>query len=288
MGDFSVERALGAGFSVIKRRPLALLAWAAAYFVVGLLPTSFVWAKTMPALLAQAAQPAADPQAIAALSGMSGWTPVLWLLGLVVASVLYGAVYRAVLEPEDDKYFYLRLSSRELWLGLTMLALVVVFCIGLGILVVALTIVARTAPGIVSFVAIIAAIVGVIWLVLRMSLSTPMAFAERRFIFADAWQLTERHALKLFGVAVALVVIIIMMELVILVPIGLAFGLSGAWRQVMNADPAHFIAQGGPWLLLGGVLLSLFAALLYAVIAAPWASIYQQVTAGGLPPRAED
>jgi hypothetical protein len=288
MGDFSVERALGAGFSLIKRRPLALLAWAATYFVVGLLPTSFLWAKLMPAILAQAAQRAADPQALAAFGGISGWTPVLWLLSVVLASVLYGAVYRAVLEPEDDKYLYLRLSARELWLGLTLLALLVVFCVGLVILGVALTVVARTAPGIVSFVAVIAAIVGVVWLVLRTSLTTPMAFAERRFVFADAWHLTQGHALKLFGVSVALVVIIIMMELVILVPIGLAFGLSGAWRQVMNADPAHFIAQGGPWLLLGGVLLSLFAALLYAVIAAPWASIYQQVTAGGLPPRAED
>lgn len=286
MGDFSVEKALGAGFSVIKRRPAVVLAWAAAYFVVGLLPSCLVWVRLMPLMLAQAAQRSTDPQALAAFSGMSAWTPVLWLLAVVLASVLYGAVYRAVLEPEDRKYFYLRLSSRELWLGLTLLSLVVVFVIGLMILGAVLTVIARTAPGIVSLIAVLAAIVGVVWLFLRVSLATPMAFAERRFVFADAWSLTQGHALKLLGVCAALIVIVIMIELVILLPVGLAFGLSGAATWMVH-NPDRIFTEGAPWLLAGGLLISLFGAVIYAILGAPWASIYQQVTAGGGAARAE-
>ena len=125
----------------------------------------------------------------------------------------------------------------------------------------------------------LAAVVGVVWLLTRFSLASPMAFAERRFIFAESWSLTEGHALKLFGVALALVVILILIELVLIAPISLGLGLSGALQRLQD-DPGAAMGLAAPWLAAGVVLLSLFASLVYSILGAPWASIYQQLSAG--------
>ncbi|MFL5298113.1 MAG: hypothetical protein ACJ798_17185 [Phenylobacterium sp.] len=278
MGDFSAERAITAGFGVIRRKPAALLAWAAVYFVGAILPQGLIWSRMAPIMALTRQGQAPDPQMYAeATSGMFAWAPLMWIVGLAVSSVLYGAVFRAQLEPEDDRYLYLRLTARELWLGLTMIALTVVFVLGGLLTVLAITLVGHSAPGIVTFVVCLAAIVAFVWLAMRMSLATAMAFAERRFVFAEVWPLTAGHALKLFGVMLALIVILVVLEMVLFVPIGLALGFSGAMRHMSSGAPPDF-GQMLPWLFLGGVLASLFGAAVLAIIGAPWASIYQQLT----------
>jgi len=283
LGDFAVDRALGAGFSVIRRRPAVLLAWGLAYFLFGLLPPSLFWMRMWPAMVAQSAVRPGDPQAMmAAMSGLSAWAPVLWLLALILMSVMYGAVFRAVLQPQDRAFFYLRLSGRELWLGLTTLALLVVFGLGAVVLSVIVGVIAHTAPWYVTLIAVIACLVGMIWLILRLSLSMPMAFAEHRFVFAQSWRLTEGLALKLFGMALCLILIVIVAELVILAPVMLTFGLTGGLARLAE-EPGRAAAAAAPWLIVAAVVFSFFGALVYAILGAPWASVYQQVTEGAEP-----
>lgn len=281
MGNFSAEQALMSGFRVVARNPMALLAWAGVYLVFGVLPQAILWVRIWPLMANQAAHPSPDPQAaVAAMSGFTAWWPVLWLLGLVLFALMYGAVYRAVLDPDDKRYFYLRLGMRELWLGLTTLALLVLFFIGCMIVGVAVTLIGHSAPGIVTFVAVLAALVGVIWLAMRFSLAPPMAFAERRFIFLESWGLTKGHALKLFGVALALVVMVLVLEMVIFAPFAIAMGLAGvfsAGAKTAASDPALMLQHAAPWIVVGGLVLSIFAALIYAVLGAPWADIYRQL-----------
>ena len=79
MAGFSVETALGAGFGVIRRKPLALVAWGLVYLVFGFAPSMVVYAKAYPVLLAQSLHPTAnDPQAlVAALGPIAAWWPVI-------------------------------------------------------------------------------------------------------------------------------------------------------------------------------------------------------------------
>ena len=52
------------------------------------------------------------------MSGMMQIAPLFWLVGLFgifVRGVLIAAVLRAVLEPENKGFFYLRLGAQELW-----------------------------------------------------------------------------------------------------------------------------------------------------------------------------
>jgi hypothetical protein len=278
MTGFSVEAALSAPFKVIRRKPLALLAWAVVYLVIGFAPSMVVYAKFYPVLLAQSTGAQAyDPAALeAAMGPVAVWWPALWLLGIVTLSVLYGAVFRAVLTPEDDKFLYLRLGVREMWLGLTTIALVIVFAIGFMVLAGSIALVAKNAPWYATFAAVIAAIVGVIWLLTRFSLSMVVAFAEKRFVFVDSWPLTRGRSLTLFGVALAITVMLIISEMLLLVPFSVAFGLTGAYQRI-GTDPA-FVVHNLPWVAVGCIVFALFGALTYTLMGAPWASIYQQLT----------
>ena len=273
MTEFSASEAIGSGFRTMQRRPAAILAWAAAYFVGGVLPQGLLWAKLAPLM---AARPV-DPQAMAAaMSGMGAWAPLMWLVGIVVSSVLYGAAFRAVLTPDDDRFLYLRLSRRELWLGLTMLAIVILFLVGSLITAVVIGLVGRNLPGVVVFLLALACIGGFIWLAMRFSLATVMAFAQSRFVFSQTWSLTAGHALKLSGVALAVLCIMIGIEMAVILPIGLALGFSGALRGLSAGAPPQ-PGQMLPWIAVFCIGVSLFGAVIIAVAGSPWASIYRQL-----------
>lgn len=283
MAEFSSEKAIVSGFQVIRRTPLALAVWGLLYLVFGFAPSMLLYARVWPQLSEAMAQKPPDPAAVqAAMSGATNWAPLLWPVSLTLMAVLYGAVYRAVLTPADRGFFFLRLTARELWLALTTVALLVVFGLGFAVLIVAIALLSQAVPGIVTFLAIVGSAVLLIWLVLRFSLAGPMAWFEKRFVFADAWPVTAGQGLKLFGVALALVVIVILMEMVLILPIVFAAMFSGGMQE-LSVNPGHALGVLAPWLVVGSLLLGLLGALIYAVVGAPWASIYQQLTGQGEP-----
>jgi hypothetical protein len=277
MGQFSGEKAIASGFRVIARNPAAIAAWAAFYLVVGLGPTLLLlgpgWTQAM-------ANPGNPQAAFAAISRMTPWLPVTYLFGICHLAVAYGAVYRAVLEPQDRQYFYLRLSSRELWLGLTMLALLLLFMACVAIATVAIALLAHGAPGVVIFLAGVGAFVGALWLGMRFSLATPMAFAERRFILMESWRLTQGLGWKLFGVAFCLVAILFALEIALLIPTMVILGLSGVFKTMMStAQTGQGFSYPTPLIVAYLVVFPILGALMYAILGAPWANIYQQLTA---------
>ena len=278
VADFSMEKALGSGFRVIARNPAAIGVWAVFYLVVGLGPSMLL----MPGL----GHPmSADPQAaFTAISKMMVWMPFLWVLSLAHAAIAYGAVYRAVLTPEDGRYFYLRLSRQELWLGLTLLVMLVLFVAFTGVAAIIIGVLSRSVPGVVTFLAIVGALAVVVWLALRLSMAGLMAFTERRFVLMESWTLTQGLGWKLFGVAFCQVVIILALELVVLLPTMLVLGLTGAFKGLAEAAKAgHPLAYPLPVIAAYLIVLPIFGALMYAILGGPWASIYQQIDG----PRAE-
>ncbi|MBS0363822.1 MAG: hypothetical protein JSR98_20810 [Proteobacteria bacterium] len=278
MAGFSVETALRAPFRVIRRKPLALVAWGLVYLVFGFAPSTIVSARLEPVFLAQSLHPGGgDPQAfLDALAPIAVWLPLIWFSAFATTAVIYGAVFRAVLTPDDDKFLYLRISTREMWLALTTLGLVVVIGLGLAVLGSVLSLVAASASPVASLAAAVAALIGLIWLATRFSLSTVIAFAEKRFVFIDSWPLTRGHALTLFGVALAILVMLMIGEIALAIPLALGFDLNGAYERIAK-DPAY-ILQNTPMIVVGAILIGLFGAVTHAILGAPWASIYQQLT----------
>jgi len=299
MGDFSAGAAIGAGFRLIGREPLAFLAWAAAYLVVGILPQIGVLALIAPewtrltqeiASSAAAHAPMSSAEMLRAQAGMMQLQPLSWIAGLVSQTLVLSAIYRAVLFPEDRGFFYLRLSGRELWLGLAMLVLVVmvlllfvVVMLPTALIMGLITALARDTPiaGLLIIPAMLIAFGVIVWVLLRLSLATPMSFAQRGFRLYESWDVTRGHAGKMFGVGLVLAIVVWLAEMVLL---GVALGLAGGFASLGQLSAwfqhPHFdLARLTPWILGGSVLAAVFSTGFFALFGAAWAETYRALTA---------
>jgi hypothetical protein len=310
MAGFSASNAIGTGFRLIARHPLAVLAWALAYVVLGVLPQLAVMGTVLPDMFgfyrdalrnAPEAGESFDMGRMLALQGrMMMLQPLMLISQLVMHAVLLGAIYRAVLTPQDSRFGYLRLSRRELWLGLTLAVFVVALMLMMFVVMIplvvggVLTAVAAErggggagASGLVIGLLAIAACVAILWVALRLSLALPMSYDQSRFVLYESWALTRGHALKMFLVALALVVIVWLIEALLGgVVAGALIGYvaqGGGFAALADKGPGELIRMFGPWLVVLGPLLAILAACLYAIWAAPLAEIYRELTGGAEP-----
>jgi len=298
MDGVSVSKAIGAGFGLIARRPLAVLAWMAAYLLIGVLPHLGVmalilpqWIQMMQEVASSAASHTPMPPAamMRAQMGMMQLQPLAWLVGVASQAILLSAVYRAVLFPEDSRYFYLRLGGRELWVGLVILVLIVmaallIFAIALpvGIASAILGVVARDTPpvALVIVLLVLAAIGFFLWVLIRLSLATTMSFADRSFRLYESWSLTHGQAWNIFLVALVLVVIAWIAEMVLggvaISALGGVYGLQrlAGWFQ----HPTFNLAVAMPWLAGGVLAVTVFSTLFFVLFGAAWAEIYRELT----------
>jgi hypothetical protein len=306
VANFSASEAIGSGFRLIGRTPWVLLAWALAYLLL-MLPQFAVLAGSGPHLfgLFQAmakAPPGAPPdpgQMMALQQQMIGVQAVGWLTAIVVNTLLMAAVYRAVLEPQARGWAYLRLGAAELWLGLMflvlmfllmlmMFALIIPLAIGGGIMAAAAHGAPGASGGLVFGLAAAAGVVAIVWVFLRLSLALPLSFAERRFLLFESWALTRGHALKIFAVAIAVVVIVWVLEMVVvallavLLWVPLSFG--GFDLSTLSTTPMpELLRRLLPALLLLIPVWALFVVAMTTVMMAPWADIYRQLTRADAP-----
>jgi hypothetical protein len=304
MEGFSFGQAIGAGFRVMGRNPVAVLMWAAVYLVFLLLPALALLRYVLPDMISamqQAAEHAAehtrpDPAAMMALRSRGyGLQPALWVLSVVVNTVVIGAIFRSVLEPEKGRFGYLRLGGQELWLGLTYLVITVMTVIMVFILVFPVAIAAGigaamaqhgTGTPLVGLVVTLLALGGfgvILWVLLRLSLALPMSFAQGRFLLYESWDLTRGHALKMFGVYLVLVLGLAVLELIFVFTVGASV------FQARHADPqfashfagriAQFVATSWPTIAGFAVLISIIGMAVRTVTVAPLAEIYRELTA---------
>ena len=298
MGEFSADRAITAGFRLIGREPAAFLVWIVAYLVIGVAPQmgAFAlilpqWSRLMQEVAASAASHSTMNSAamMRAQFGMLQLEPLIWITSLVSHTVLFAAVYRAVLFPEDRRFFYLRLGGRELWLGLVLMVLVVmafllmlVTMLPTGIAIGLMAALGRGAPGVqfLAFPLVFAVLAAVVWVLLRLSLAPPQSFAERGFRLYESWDLTRGHAGKMFLVVLAFVVMAWIAEAILAaVLLGLAGGFAdpaSLWTWVRH--PRFDLAALAPWLVAGGLAVGVLSVAFITLFAAGWAEIYRDLT----------
>jgi hypothetical protein len=317
MADFDVTDAAFAGFGVLRRHPLAAVAWAAlsAGFiavVLALFGGVLVSAITgMAAVIGQAAQAREAGQAgagmaarqlpviMSAIGSLFGVVLVVWLGAIVISAVVTAAVFRAVLEPEKSAYAYLRLGTTELWLMLQAFVQALLLGIAQMLMSIPITVISLLAMGssmagqspnpVVLMVTLIGrlAVYGIsIWLYLRLSMAAPMTFADRRFRLFESWALTRGQDFRLLGVGVLVFVVVVaiyMLLMVVLVAGGFA-SLAGLFAGAqLKPEYQHLSTEGWIGLLtpLVGLALGLFAVgalLLMPITLAPWARVYQRLS----------
>lgn len=294
MGGLSVGVAIGEGFRLIGARPGSVLAWGAvrAVFVV------LLWLLMAPMYVARLGQ---------VLAGMRGETPIqpdfsslmamesanllTTLLGLAVGAVVTCAVFRAVLAPQENRFAYLRLGASELFFFLLVfgivIALVVAFvvcAIPIAILVAILAVAHAKAAAFLLMLALLLTLLGLmIFVFCRLSVAGPMMVADGRFHLMDAWALTRGKAGDLFLIGFGLFLVVVLIE-VVLGAIALAIGLAvvGANSQSFAAlfarPPADIIGSLTPVLAVVVVISIPVTGCLQAIIAAPWARAWRDLT----------
>lgn len=302
MAGFSASAAILSGFRLIGRHPGVVLTWGLAYVAVSMgpllalfwwdLPTLIgLYARMMQGLIGGAPLAVNDPELVRLQGVLVSFELTQAAMTLLAVALVSSAVYRAVLEPERKAFAYLRLGVQELWVLVSLVALyLLLFFVGLtGAMLVGL--VARAGGsgswggGLVVFLASCGVVALVIWMALRLSLAAPMSFARRRYELARAWPLTEGQGWRLFGLALALVSLILLVQM-LLATVGDVLGIGGALAKpddlkAFIANPAANLARMGPIVLGLGVLQVLVSALSFTLWTTPFAEIYRDLSKPG-------
>jgi hypothetical protein len=315
MARFSVTDAVTSGFGVIGRAPLAVLAWGVVILVALVAPLAMLAAAIVPQfiqLFAAMPPPGAvddtvDPALMAQMlqlqGGMMGVNLVSWLGGTLVKAVIAAAVFRAVLEPDQKRFGYLRLGAREGWLALVMLVeavlvMIVYFASVMIVMIVGMIIYlagsqmgegGKLFSGALVGLLVLAAIGAFVWAWLRLSMAGPMTFAERRFQLFESWTFTRGQSWRLLGLAALLVLIIIVIEAVAYAIAGV--GAFAAWGRIAalgetlrNQPPQTWVRTLWPIAATVAVIGSFVGAAVMAVVYAPWATAYKELAASRLTP----
>lgn len=299
MAQIDIGRAATAGFGVIARNPLAVVVWGVVFFVLTVGPLILLFGMMGPAFAEMIqntpAEGEPDMSAMMRLQGQMMAGNSLAQLGQLAAQVLLMcAIFRAVLTPEDSRFFYLRLGMRELMAGLMMLFITILVVMGVfavvlvGAIVVGGTAVASPEAAIVlGIIGVLALIAGAVWLALRFSMAPVMAFAEKGFPLVEAWKLTQGKVGTLFLVGLLTVFIVLALEVVVFgAVIGAAIAaIAGASVSFDETAMQAFFSQPIsawsmqllPWVLLGGFVFSLLVAVFTVLATAPWAAAYRDL-----------
>lgn len=302
MAAFSIGEAVGSGFRVIRENPRAVLIWGLAYFVVAMAPILAVGATMVSDFTeftpSEAPSDAVALKAFVTLQAKMMLLQAVQFLSTVAGTViLYGAVFRVVLEPQDKRHCYLRAGRQEMWLAFVyMVAMTLTFmAIFAGMIPLSMAgILVGTMNGQdpVSWVILAGAGIGVIgliaWASIRLALAFPMTFVDRKFRMFESWGLTRGHAGRMaltYSIVFGLILLIELIVFVLLVVLGLTVlaisGVTIPWNQGPDAQMA---TPPGGWALFlfiavpgAALVFSIVSAALHAISVAPLAYIYRQL-----------
>ena len=294
MSEFSIREAALTGFRVVRAHPLSLLGWAplSLVFSVGL---SAVAGNQLPSV-DPVALGQADLQALGAR--LAPMLPGL-LLGLAVATVmnslLYAAMNRAVLRPQEHRLAYLRLGPDELrQLALQLLSFLVLAAVYLASLIVAAlflglgSLAGPIAETVFGFVAAGAGAAAMIFVSVRLSLAAPLSFVSQRVNLIGSWELTRGRfgpILLTYLTALGLALLVLALGAMVEYAVSHLLGAPDAPAQA-RTGAARLMDLTRPAELVGQLIDAFISALAWPVLLTPPAAIYAALgSPAGSPPR---
>ncbi|MES2835014.1 MAG: hypothetical protein V4707_09950 [Pseudomonadota bacterium] len=297
--SFSPTDAAFEGFRVVRRNPMALVAWTLVYLIYtvgalfasgGMMKSMAVWMEQMEAL--ENGPAPTSPEAFApimesyfqAMSHMAWTIPV----SMIVSSILMAAVSRAVLSAGSGSFGNIRLGMDELRVFIVTLVICILTAIVATVAFVLAAVIGGVAiaamegwGGLVMALAMLAAGAFVIWLCVRWSLAVPITVAEKRFAIFDSFNLTKGRFWPLLGMALiagVMACVIALLASVVTMPLSMMGGMSVFGN--MGEDPVEMMRNfdpTSPWMLASAVVNAIVYALTVAVVYAPFTAAYKGI-----------
>jgi hypothetical protein len=313
MRTFSAVDSAAYGFKVVKERPVSVTVWALVWLVAGYGPLALLLMHQFPDMLnlfrdlktASTAVGPANSQAVFAKMmafemGLWGviWPWMLWCV--VLTSVLAAATYRAILNPGERAFAYLRLGGDELRLFLLhfiMTLLWIVFGIVLGATGVALSFAVKAVPqpwtGWVGFLCVLVLLAVAIYVPVRLSFAPVLTFADKKIRVFESWAVTRGRFRRTLGMILLMFLFVVAVMLAAaLVRQAIVFGVgmgSGGFAKLAEAaqaqtqDPGQLIQAMlvalGPAIAAAAVVQVIVESIVRVLAIAPWAAAYKALHA---------
>ncbi|HZL00617.1 MAG TPA: hypothetical protein VFC47_12030 [Caulobacteraceae bacterium] len=300
MAEIEIGDAVASGFGLIRREPLAVLLWGLVYLVamgVAFAAMGPVYAGLMTRMASHAASAGATPLDMRAMMGqmaqVQGVGMLVNILIGVVGMMIYCAVFRAILHPEQKRFGYLRLGMAELFIFILGFAanIVLVFALLIPLLVIGLIAGILAASHSVAG-AIIVAVVGglaiflaLIYFALRFSLVGPMIVDDGRFHLFESWTLTKGRTVSLFVIGLSLIIILVVIEaivgtIIVVVGVGVLGSVAGGLENLpafFRQPPQDLLSKLTPVIAIVALAWTPLVGCAMAIFAAPWARAYRDL-----------
>lgn len=289
---FSASDAAFEGFRIVREKPLSLLGWSLAYFVLiaallgaifGILGPDFI------AALEADSEKATTPQeAMALLSRMGMLMLTVVPIALIGSAVLSTAVFRAVIRPDERGFAYMRLGGDEFrQLAVLFVLVIVIFAIiaglgiGIGLAIAAAAAVNDGLGAIVGIVGAIAALCAYIFILVRLSMAAPMTFADKKIRIFESWSFTKGKFWGLLGMYVLVIVFSLLVSLLgTAISYGVAVAAGGGFEAIAGVSNPDFESFGQQmWIAFGlyAVIQVIVAAMQLALSYGASAAAYTQI-----------
>ncbi len=292
MSGFSITEAAFTGFRIARQRPRAVATWVVIQLIVSLVLGGAIIAVAGPDLmrLRELGAAGAGRNSAAAMVLFQRLAP---LYGLVLvylfgfSPLLYGAMNRAVMRPADDHFGYFRLGADEAR-QFVLIALIFALAVGVylaGVLFAAaigtvVSLVARPAVAPAVLLCMLAGAGAAIYLTVRLSLASAQTFAAGRVTLLGSWALTRGRfwpILGTYGLAGVFAAVVYVLWFVLTFAIVAAVGGVGAVSAAMAPNLTSLATFFTPAAVAQSVLSAIVTALLWPVLGAPPAAIYQRL-----------
>lgn len=300
---FSATDAALEGFRIGRHHPKVMLVWALASLVISLVSSVLMVAMfgdTMSQLIEISGSPTSDPtEMLGLVNQMVGLYAVLVPIAVLIFAVFTGAVYRAVLRPENARLAYLRLGATELRLAVVIIALWAMMFVGAIVLSIVVGIVGAVLGAVLGasgagggvIVALLIALIylsifaGLFVFTVKFSMAAPMTFAEGRIRIFESWSATRGHFWPLLGAYILAFVLGLMVSFlgsaiafaVMMMLGGGSAGSIDALFRTLQADYTSLQTFFSAPMIANLVISSFFSALTYAIFLAPPAVAYRDI-----------
>ncbi|MGD2132412.1 MAG: hypothetical protein PVI23_06425 [Maricaulaceae bacterium] len=270
MNKFSAGEAAFYGFGLIKRDPMTFLGITLLYALIGVYLALVLLPAYADFLGLMMTAPDDEEAILGAVFGFYGMIGQMLLLSLPVAMIILGAVQRSLVHGQSKGWFLgLKLGMDEVRVILVTIVcylfIVVLPYIGIAVVVGLFAAVmaatggesaaAAVGLGVLMLVAMVGAIVVIVWLAIRLSAAGPATVGEQRFVIFESWKITKGRFWTLFLAYLILYAIVLVAETVIagvvVAVVGAAFFQFGPPEEF---DPSMLDISLGPLVIVGAVI----------------------------------